>query len=1084
MTNLNLIIKSFRHYFKVNLWVALGIAVTTAVLTGALIVGDSVIYSLEQSARIRLGEITHSVTSGDRFFTVTLAEKLNQSAIPTSAALKLEAIASTNGGQLKLNKVNIWGIDANFSKLEGSTPPPSGVPMDIGSVGVSSNLALRLNLTVGDEIILRIKKATLIPANAPFVSDENQSVTYHTNVGKILNNNELGQLNLQNSQTAPYNILIPLKKLNSLMGLNEKANVLLISTPKSEKEIKEAIRSIYTLSDVGLGIKGVDITDQWELNSERVFIDDAITTAVENTEIEFTPSLTYFANSFKANGNETPYSFVSSLPDSEIGTDEVVINKWLADDLKVKVGDSIPLGYFEIGPLRELTENSKTFILKKVVPIEGYFADRSLMPEIPGLSTAENCRDWQTGVPVNLKAIRDKDEDYWYNYHGLPKAFVAYSTAQKLWGNRYGSTTAFRFDRQNISKEDLELALHDQIDPFNLDWQLRSVKNEGLTAAKNGTDFSSLFIGLSFFIIAAGIILTVLLFLFNLEKRTSEIGTLSSLGFSNKMIRNLFLSEGVLVAATGSLLGLILAIGYNELVFWGLNRVWNDIVRTDVLVSKIRFTTLLVGYLISVFVAIVTLFFALNRKLKQSAASLQKRISVKMSSKRKLIVSIIATIMLTSALIIIALDILKGSGNQNAGSFFMAGGLLLMASILFLYRLLSGNIKESTSRLTTGRLIVQNLRLNRVRSLTVIILLAIGTYLVVSTGLNRQDLFGNARDPKSGTGGFLFWVESTLPVLHNLNDPGYRKKEGFTENFNVVQMSVAEGDDASCLNLNRISNPRILGLDASLLKDRFSAQTMLTKNGENDPWKLLKIKSDDCIPAIADQTVIQWGLGKKVGDTITYQNALGEQIHLRLIAGLASSVFQGNIIIDNSFFLQNFPSSSGSHVFLIDGKPDQQQQITDELELLFRDLGFEITPSAQRLAEFKSVENTYLSIFLVLGALGLFIGTIGLAIVMQRSLLERKAEFSLLTSLGFKRSLIAKMVVSEYLILLVTGVACGFVCAVVSVWPTVSGAVQSISFWFVAALVGLIVVNGLVWIVLISQIQLSKLQLVEALRNE
>jgi len=1080
MTFFKFIIQSFRHYFKANLWVALGIAVTTAVLTGALIVGDSVIYSLEQAAQIRLGNISHSVTTGDRFFTTGLAEKLNQFDISASAALRLEAIASSDGGQLKINKVNVWGTDEHFSNLAGSIPPPSGG----GQVGVSFNLALRLNLSVGDEIVLRIKKASLIPANAPFVSDENQSVTYRTTVQKILSDKELGQLNLQNSQTAPFNVFVPQEKLNSLMGLNEKANVLLISTSKSEKEIKEAIRSAYSLYDVGLSLRDIAITDQWELQSERVFIDNAITTAIENTGIEFIPSLTYFANSFKAKGNETPYSFVSSLPDNEIAPDEVVINQWLADDLKVKTGDSIRLGYFEIGPLRELSQNSKTFILKKIVPIEGYFADRSLMPDIPGLSTAENCRDWQTGIPINLKAIRDKDEDYWYNYHGLPKAFVAYSTAQKLWGNRYGSTTAFRFDRQQISKEELEQTIHDQIDPFNLDWQLRSVKNEGLNAAKNGTDFSSLFLGLSFFIIAAGIILTVLLFLFNLEKRTSEIGTLSSLGFSNKTIRKLFLSEGIIVATSGSLLGIFLAIGYNELVFWGLNHVWNEIVRTNVLVSKIKISTLLIGYLISVVIAILTLFFALNRKLKQSSASLQKKIIHEISLKRSLILRLFASILFAAAIILIVIEILNGNGNQNAETFFMAGGLLLVASILFLYLLLSVNRKESTERLTTGNLILQNLRFNRVKSLTVIILLSIGTYIVVSTGLNRQDLFGNASDPKSGTGGFLFWAESTLPVLHNLNDADYQKKQGLTEDFNVVQMRVAEGDDASCLNLNRISNPRILGLEASLLEGHFSEQSILNENGEKDPWKLLLIKTDDCIPALADQTVIQWGLGKKVGDTLTYQNSIGEKIQLRLVAGLASSVFQGSIMIDNRYFLQNFPSSSGSNVFLIDGKPEQQQSIADELELQYRDLGFEITPAAQRLAEFKSVENTYLSIFMVLGALGLLIGTIGLAIVMQRSLLERKAEFSLLTSLGYKKGLIGKLVVWEYLILLVAGVASGFVSAVVSVWPAVSGAVQSISFGFVAALIGLIVVNGLVWIVVIAQIQLSRLKLVEALRNE
>lgn len=105
--------------------------------------------------------------------------------------------------------------------------------------------------------------------------------------------------------------------------------------------------------------------------------------------------------------------------------------------------------------------------------------------------------------------------------------------------------------------------------------------------------------------------------------------------------------------------------------------------------------------------------------------------------------------------------------------------------------------------------------MNRTRSLTVVILLAIGTYLVVSTGLNRKDLFGNAENPKGGTGAYLFLGRSNSTCFHNLNDTTYRKEQGFTSDFSVVQMRVVEGDEASCLNLNKISNPRILGLNAS-----------------------------------------------------------------------------------------------------------------------------------------------------------------------------------------------------------------------------------------------------------------------------
>ena len=275
-----------------------------------------------------------------------------------------------------------------------------------------------------------------------------------------------------------------------------------------------------------------------------------------------------------------------------------------------------------------------------------------------------------------------------------------------------------------------------------------------------------------------------------------------------------------------------------------------------------------------------------------------------------------------------------------------------------------------------------------------------------------------------------------------------------------------------------------MGVDASLLEGRFSFQTFADDQIPTDEWKLLQKNQDGCIAAIADQTVIQWSLGKKVGDTLTYQNSHGEQVKLLLVAGLKSSVFQGNILIDNQQFLRNFSSSGGSRFFLIDGETSRQQAIAEDLELQFRDLGLEITPATQRLAEFKTIENTYLSIFLILGAFGLLIGTIGLAVIMERTLLERKAEFSLLSSLGYSRGLIGKVVTSEYLILLISGILIGFITAIISVFPAISSSLNDVSPWFVLLLMLVVIVNGTLWILLLTRFQLNKLNLAKELRNE
>jgi putative ABC transport system permease protein len=239
-----------------------------------------------------------------------------------------------------------------------------------------------------------------------------------------------------------------------------------------------------------------------------------------------------------------------------------------------------------------------------------------------------------------------------------------------------------------------------------------------------------------------------------------------------------------------------------------------------------------------------------------------------------------------------------------------------------------------------------------------------------------------------------------VPLLHNLNNETYRKEQGFAEDFRVVQFQVADGDDASCLNLNRVANPRILGVGAAQLEGRFSVQTKIDTVDALNPWAALQMDFGDCVPAIADQTVIQWSFGLKVGDTLFYRNSAGDEVKLKLVAGLAASVFQGNVLIDNSQFQKHFPTYSGSNVFLIDGNLDNKQAIADELLLIYRDLGWEMTETAARLATFKSVENTYLSIFLVMGALGLLLGTIGLAVVLKTFVTVAPVRVCLVAGIG------------------------------------------------------------------------------------
>jgi ABC-type antimicrobial peptide transport system permease subunit len=105
------------------------------------------------------------------------------------------------------------------------------------------------------------------------------------------------------------------------------------------------------------------------------------------------------------------------------------------------------------------------------------------------------------------------------------------------------------------------------------------------------------------------------------------------------------------------------------------------------------------------------------------------------------------------------------------------------------------------------------------------------------------------------------------------------------------------------------------------------------------------------------------------------------------------------------------------------------------VEKEFQPFGVDAVTTADRLDEFHRVENTYLSTFQALGSLGLLLGTVGLATVMFRNVLERRRELALLRAVGYNASNVTQMIVAESVLLLGSGLATGALCAAVAIAP-------------------------------------------------
>jgi ABC-type antimicrobial peptide transport system permease subunit len=219
------------------------------------------------------------------------------------------------------------------------------------------------------------------------------------------------------------------------------------------------------------------------------------------------------------------------------------------------------------------------------------------------------------------------------------------------------------------------------------------------------------------------------------------------------------------------------------------------------------------------------------------------------------------------------------------------------------------------------------------------------------------------------------------------------------------------------------------------------------------------------IPGIADQSVIKWGLGKSVGDTLVYMDESGRILQIKLMGGLENSIFQGNILISDSLFRIYFPSTGGSKVMLIDGPYSRREAIGNKLEQVFRDQGMTVTSTARRLDEFNSVQNTYLSVFMLLGGFGVIIGTFGLGFLLIRNILDRQAEIATYRALGFRKSYITRLLVAEHLLILVTGMCVGIVAGVAVIFPSLFSPASKVPFTFLSAILGLIFLTGFLWII-------------------
>jgi hypothetical protein len=616
---------------------------------------------------------------------------------------------------------------------------------------------------------------------------------------------------------------------------------------------------------------------------------------------------------------------------------------------------------------------------------------------------------------------------------------------------------------------------------------LLPARDTALAAARGSTDFGEYFAYFSFFLVVAGLLLAGLFFRLGLEQRLREVGLLEAIGFSAARLRRLYLAEGALLAGLGAFLGALAAVGYAALVLWALRASWSDALGTRDLELHVRPWSPALGAAGAALAAALTIAWTLRGLRRQSTrALLAGALRPWRASRARRRLALPATLA-TVALALLAatrLDVVP-----DTAGFFGAGGLLLVAALVLARGLAARRPADALAVRSVAGLGRRGIAFRPGRSVLCIALVAAATFVIVAVGAFRHEGAGDLGERTGPGGGYRLLAWSVAPLFHDLSSPKGQEALGLEpsllEGVSVARFRARRGDDASCLNLYRPSEPTLLGASPAFLAEgRFRFQGSLAESAEEraNPWRLLERErgEDGAIPVVADAGSLAYVLHRRPGDVVPL-GATG--VRVKIVGALAPGLLQSELVTSERHFQAAFPERSGAFFFLLDVPSERQQEVETGLEDGLSDFGFDVASAGERLAAYHRVENTYIATFQALGALGLLLGVVGLATVLVRNALEQRGQLALLRAVGFRSRHLTRMVLAENAALVGLGFLSGAVPALVAIAPMLLERRAGAPLSVVAALVvALAVTAALVSWLAVAFIR--RLPLLASLRSE
>ena len=814
------VLRNLGYHWRGNLAVMLGVAVGSAVLTGALLVGDSLRGSLRARVERQLGGI-ESVARFPRAIRADIAAGLPGHVAPVlMLPVSLQAGSSLELSAPTLGQVMVIGADDRF-KPAGA----NGAGIDWSGTGkqvvVSDRVAARLGVKLGDTVTLGVERFSDLPRSSSVAkrSASDVTATEELVVVAVLPVDAPGNdFNLTPNPAAPLNVFVPLRTLARLASgdRDPTANVLLSPGQTATiDELNTAMRSQLRIEDYGLKIREIDRKRYLSVESDQLILPPATVAAIESAARDLglgvEPTIAYIADTLAHGERSIPYPVIAALNPAaaaplgpflpagtpSLGDDEIVLLDWSGSELNgLAIGSKVHLSYFdpEVEGTGELRETVLT--LRGYVPLQGAAQDRDLVPEIQGVTDPRaNLHDWDRPPVLPKEKIRARVPDrpphprgiFFNTNKATPMAYLNLSTGKKLFSSRYGSVTSVRVAPRpgatlEQTAEELRAALLGHLDPKSSGLVFDPVRDRLLAASKGGTDFGGLFLGFSLFLIASALLLVGLLFRLTLDRRGKEVGLLLAAGYRVRTVQRLLLAEGLALAVLGAVVGLGLGVLYNRLLLGLLLDLWPDQEVANVLRPHATTTSFALGFGLTVLMAVLALWLSTRGLVRIPPPALLRGESQTASAASKGRSRSVPWLGIASAILGTGLLLAGGfvtNPDYRGMTFFAGGGLCLVAGLAAVgwwmrqmrHRIVNGRGAAALARLGT-----RNAARNPTRSLLTMALLASAAFLLVAVESFRRQPGGEFLDVTGGSGGFNLIAETDVPLFQSFGDPLGRKE--------------------------------------------------------------------------------------------------------------------------------------------------------------------------------------------------------------------------------------------------------------------------------------------------------------------